>query len=146
MTLRAFEIVISDSFRPALSGFISKLCLETRERIDDPTTDPDLVLNLKEYEGWASSLVTKLAGASEVVLLDTVDLETIRKDVLPDMFIAATETFRSLVDSNAAKQDLLDVLADMLALHEFRGRLDRICDYEIFDPAFVGDAGLRSQT
>jgi hypothetical protein len=132
-----YDIAFPESLRVVVIPFLEELVAEVkRER----AADPELKALPHEYVQWAEPVLARLAAAEgDFAPLDEMDMETLRKDVLPSLMSKQTRLFGAMIEINTDKDELLAQLGEMQAANQLVQRLDKAVNYDLFDEAFKGD-------
>lgn len=105
----------------------------------DETSDA-LRDRLPEYLEWAEACLARLAASVDgYVAIDEMDMETLRKDVLPTMVGKGTDALKAFISGNFDKEGMQAVLDEMREANRLCGRLHQIVNFDLFDDGFNGD-------
>jgi hypothetical protein len=132
-----YDIAFPESLRVVVIPFLEELVAEVkRER----AADPELKALPHEYVQWAEPVLARLAAAEgDFAPLDEMDMETLRKDVLPSLMSKHTRQLSGMLEINFDKDDMLTLLDESQAAIQLIKRLDKAVNYDLFDDAFKGD-------
>jgi hypothetical protein len=132
-----YDIAFPESLRAVVIPFLEGLVDEVkRER----AADPELKSRPHEYVQWAEPALERLRAAEgDFAPLDEMDMEQLRKDVLPELMVRLTREFGDMIEINTDMDVLLAQLDDMKAGNQLSRRLDKAVNFDLFDEEFKGD-------
>lgn len=132
-----YDIEFPANLRAAVIPFLAELVEEVkRER----AADPELKGRPHEYVLWSEPVLARLAAAEDDFMpLDEMDMETLRKDVLPALMRRQTNQMRCMIETQFDKDDLLALIDELRDTNRLVQRLDKAVNYDLFDEAFEGD-------
>jgi hypothetical protein len=132
-----YDIEFPQSLRAVVIPFLEGLVEEVkRER----AADPELRGRPHEYVLWAEPTLERLRAAEgDYAPLDEMDMETLRKDVLPSLMARQIRQFGDMIEINTDKEELFAQLDEMQAANQLIKRLDKAVTFDMFDGSFRGD-------
>lgn len=140
MSRPTYDIAISDPFRPSLIAFLTDVAQDVTRTMASEDTDAELRDRLPEYLEWAQRCLTRLEVSDDgYVKLDEMDIEVLRKDILPSMIGKGTDALDVFIDGRIDRHGMQLVLDEMREANRLCGRLHQIVNFDLFDETFTGD-------
>jgi hypothetical protein len=132
-----YDIEFPASFRNVLIPFLDGIVEEVRR---DHEADMERNHRPNEYIQWAEPLIARLRSAEgDYAPLDEMDMETLRRDVLPSLLSKTNDDISGLLEINFDRDILLEVLEEQKATMNILKRLERAVNHDLFDEDFRGD-------